>query len=173
MRALIAALLLSGCTHALTDDAVLLVSRDSDLDYAEAGFEQFQDHVGVRLTATRDAKVFAGWGTEEKWRLEAVADGTEVTGDDGAIVPLCKPEADGTVTFGVTRYSDRRVFVADCARDDARVFVIAHEQGHLAGATDCNDGVMSGNMNFRTMKNVTLEPGGFTVRELEDLYGIE
>lgn len=162
MRNLILALLAlaSGCTHELTAEAVLLVESTDDLDLTDGSLENFRPHVGVSVTATTDAKLFHAWKTDEKWRVITTNGGEHI---DGAT--LCRKGQTTAGTLAVTERAEKRIWVGPCVvQDQHRLFVLAHEIGHMVGAEDCDAGVM------QAWDPSTLELSEATKQELRGLY---
>lgn len=161
MKRLLALLTLAvGCSPALTDDAVLLVESSDDLELADGSLESFRPHVGVNITVTTDPKVFHAWGTEEKWKVVTTNGGEFI---DGAT--LCRKGQTTAGTLAVTERSAKTIWVGPCVvQDEHRLFVIAHEVGHMVGAEDCNAGVM------QAWDPSTLELSEATKKELRGLY---
>ncbi len=152
--------LTSACSPALTDDAVLLVESTDDLELADGSLENFRPHVGVSVTATTDAKVFHAWKTEEKWKVVTTNGGERI---DGAT--LCRKGQLTTGTLAVTERTEKTIWVGPCVTQDShRLFILAHEIGHMAGADDCDAGVM------QAWDPSTLELSEATKRELRGLY---
>jgi hypothetical protein len=158
MTRLIPLLLLASCSNALTDDAIVLIDRELDLDSAIHAVEHYQPHVGVSIAVTRDAKQFATWDTNEKWRVVSVKNGTVFDGD-----ALCVFDENNAAVGAVTHHPSKTIYIADCW-PNSRPFILAHEIGHMVGASDCEDGVM-------TWANpTTVELSKTTVEQLRDIY---
>ncbi|MBK9496875.1 MAG: hypothetical protein IPO08_20680 [Xanthomonadales bacterium] len=155
---LVLVLMVCGCSKALTDDAVVLLDRESDLEMAVEALERYQPHVGVSLAVTRDAKVFATWDTEERWQVKSVPVGTVFDGD-----ALCVFDADDSAVGAVTHHPTKTIYVGECW-PKSRPYVIAHEIGHMVGASDCEDGVMS------WANPATLNLADVTKDELRGMY---
>lgn len=154
--------LASGCTHELTADAIVLVESTNDLELTDGSLENFRPHVGVSVTTTTDPKVFHSWSTEEKWRVVTTNGGEHI---DGAV--LCqKDQAPGSrATFAVTQRAEKTIWVGPCvALESFRLFILAHEVGHMVGADDCDSGVM------KAWDPSTLELSESTKEELRGLY---
>ena len=158
MTRLLTLLLLASCNNALTDDAIVLIDRDSDMDNAINAVEHYQPHVGVSIAVTRDAKQFATWDTDEKWRVISVPNGTVFDGD-----ALCVFDDDTGAVGAVTYYPTKTIYIAECW-PESRPYVLAHELGHMVGASDCDDGVML------WQNPATFELGDDTVAELREIY---
>jgi hypothetical protein len=159
-------LFVSGCSTALTDNAVLLVEDEELLEFSEFADEQFSPHIGVSVTTTRKPSVFHAWGTEEKWRLRVVPDKTEITGDNGESVILCnRGEGRTSVTLGLTHRGEKTIYLPKCSlHSDMLPYIVTHEVGHMVGASDCQDGVMTSD------NPETGEPSEFTIKELREIY---
>ena len=158
MTRLLPILLLASCSNALTDDAIVLIDRESDLDSAIHAVEHYQPHVGVSIAVTRDAKQFATWDTDEKWRVVPVKNGTVFDGN-----PLCIFDENRAAVAAVTHHPSKTIYLAECW-PNSRPFILAHELGHMVGAGDCEDGVMS------WQNPATFELGDDTVAELREIY---
>ena len=158
--ALVLLALASGCTHELTADAVLLVESTDDLELADGSLENFRPHVGVSVTATTDAKVFHSWKTDEKWRIITTNGGEHI---DGAT--LCRKGQTTAGTLAVTERAEKTIWVGPCVTLECfRLFILAHEIGHMVGAEDCDSGVM------QAWDPSTLELSDETKEELRGLY---
>jgi hypothetical protein len=153
---------MTGCSHALTDDAVVLVERPDDWEQTEAGAAQFRPHIGVSVTVTDDPARYHSWPTEERWRLDWVPKGYEVRTDDDVAV-VCPDE--GPKTLAVTDRTRKRIVIGPCFKGDTKLgVVIAHEVGHMVGAGHCTEGVM------REETSRTIVPSSETIKELRALY---
>lgn len=151
----------SSCTHELTADAVILVESGDDLELADGSLENFRPHVGVSVAATTDAKVFHSWRTDERWRVVTTNGGEHI---DGSV--LCRKGQTEFGTLAVTERAEKTIWVGPCVvQDEHRLFILAHEIGHLVGAEDCTDGVMRGS------DPETLDLSEATKAELTALYG--
>jgi len=161
-RALLLCVTLSACSPALTDDAVILMESEADWELADGSLENFRPHIGVKVTVTNDSKVFHAWNTEEKWRVVTTEGGESI---DGAT--LCTKGQQVHGVMAVTERSAKTVWVGPCVvtRDSFRLFILAHEIGHVVGASDCEAGVMKAD------QPITIELSKSTEQELRDLYG--
>lgn len=144
----------------LTGPTVIQVESNKKL--AEVAVKQFQKYVPHKITVTDKDDVWNAWPNENKWLIADVANGTVIEGDDGDEAIICEP-GESFVTFAVTKYSVRTIYIGDCATSNRDV-VIAHEIGHLVGATDQNEGVMTWS------DPPTIEPAQCTIDELIELY---
>lgn len=149
-----------GCSHELTDNAVLLIESSDDLDLIDGALENYRQHIGVEVTVTTDAKMFAAWDTDERWRVITTNGGEFI---DDAV--LCRKGSAEFGTLAVTQRAEKTIWIGPCVVQDAhRLFVLAHEIGHMIGAEHCAAGVMRANDPY------TLELSEFTKHELHELY---
>lgn len=155
---LVLVLLVCGCANALEDDAIVLIDRDSDMMMALESIERYQPHVGVTLAVTREAKVFATWDTDERWKVVSVKNGTVFDGD-----ALCVFDEHDSAVGAVTHHPSKTIYVGECW-PNSRPYIIAHELGHMVGASDCDEGVMS------WANPATLNLADVTKDELRSIY---
>jgi hypothetical protein len=153
---------IAGCSPALTDDAVVLVGRAEDWEQTEAAAAEFRPHIGVSVTVTDDPNVYHNWPTEERWTVLWVGNDTEVRveGESATVCPTGRVDA-----IALTNRTRREILLGECLlKETTTAPAIAHEVGHMAGASDCDDGVM------RRSGVKTTKPSQATIDELHELY---
>lgn len=153
---------IAGCSPALTDDAVVLVDRAEDWEQTEAAAAEFRPHIGVSVTVTDDPTVYHNWPTEERWTVRWVENDAEVRVEDetATVCPTGRVEA-----IAVTNRDRREILLGECLLEETTTaLAIAHEVGHMVGASDCDDGVM------RRSGVTTTKPSQDTIDELRGLY---
>jgi len=148
--------------HKLEADATFL-APEGDVALVDASLAQFEDHVRFRLSVTADRKAWSRRPTQERWKVVATNGGEYI---DDSVLCLDEPITK-RVTMAVTDLDEQVIYIGPCVKgDELRSVVLAHEIGHVVGATHCEHGVM---VDYRP---TTIEPSEETVQELRELYGL-